>query len=92
MNIYAVEGHKVKVATNELREIVNGYDYDKNKVKENLSVDKEYTVLYTIVDRSRTEVRLKEIPKVYFNSVSFIDAVDQSYDDDKTHQDYSTYN
>jgi hypothetical protein len=92
MNIFAVEGHKVKVATNELGEIINGYDYDKTKVKENLSVDKEYTVLYTVIGRYKTQVKLKEVPKVFFNSVSLVDAVEQSHEEDKIHQDYSTYN
>jgi hypothetical protein len=87
MNIYALEGHKVKCETLEA-----GYDYDKEIAKRHLELSKEYTIDYTIVDSWSTDVYLKEIPNQRFNSVFFEDAVEQSEKDDKNHPDWRRYN
>ena len=87
MNIFAIEGHKVKCSTFDA-----GYDYDKEKAKKHLTLEQEYTIDYTIVDNWSTDVYLKEFPNVRFNSVFFEDAIEQSEEDDKNHPDWRRYN
>ncbi len=87
MNIYALEGHKVKVYTFDA-----GYDYDKNVAIEHLELNKDYTVDYTIVHSWSTEVFLKEIPKISFNSVFFEDVTEQSEEENMKHSDWAYYN
>jgi len=86
MNIYALEGHKVKCHTFNA-----GYDYHKEIAKEHLEIGKEYTIDKTIVDSYHTDVWLKEFPNVKFNSVFFEDVTEQSEDEDKLHPDYNLY-
>ena len=87
MNIYAIEGHKVRCYTFNA-----GYDYDKQKAEKYLELGKEYTIDYTIVDSCSTDVYLKEFPNIKFNSVFFEDVVEQSEEDDKNHPMWSWYN
>lgn len=89
MNIYAIEGHKVKVTEDTIN---NGYKYDKEKVKRLCELNKEYTVSRTEVHSSSTKVYLKEFPGVSFNSVNFEDAVEQSKEDDRQHDNWDHYN
>lgn len=89
MNIYALIGHKVIVTEQSAN---NGYDYHQEKVKEYLTIGKEYTVEKTIVHRSSTEVFLKEVPGQIFNSANFEDVNEQSKDKDKLHDCYHFYN
>ena len=69
MNIYAEQGHKVIA-----KHLDWGWDSDEEKAKKYLVQNQEYTVAYTIVYSSSTEVFLEEIPNISFNSVHFIDA------------------
>lgn len=86
MNIYAVEGHKVRVTT-----LKGGYEPDQQMATEHLEVGKEYTIESTSVSGWSTSVILKEIPNKIFNSVFFEDVEGQS-NDDESHPDYSRYN
>lgn len=87
MNIYAIEGHRVRCSTFDA-----GYDYDKEKATKHLELGKEYTVEYTDVDGWSTDVVLSEFPNIKFNSVFFEDVVEQSSEDDKNHPQWSWYN
>lgn len=87
MNIYALEGHKVKCST-----LNAGYEGEKTKAKKHLEVGKSYTVDYTNVDNWSTDVFLKEFPGIGFNSVFFEDEVEQISDDNMKHPDWSRYN
>ena len=89
MNIWAIEGHKVKVTENTIN---CGYDYQKEKIKELCELNKEYTVNRTEVNSCSTVVYLKEFPGERFNSVNFEDAVEQSEEDDRQHDDWNCYN
>jgi hypothetical protein len=71
MNIYAKEGHKVIVTKQGIN---SGYDHHKKTAKKYLRVGNIYTVEYTSVGGWHTDVYLKEIPNVAFNSVHFDDA------------------
>ena len=86
MNIYALKGHKVKLAT-----INAGYPYDQAKVQQYLLLNEVYTVEKTIVGNWMTEVYLQEIPGISFNSVFFKDVEPQSQADNEKHQDYTRY-
>lgn len=68
MNIYAEENDKVIFA-----HPTNGWDGDKETANKHLEVDKVYTIEYTEVGGCHTDVYLKEIPDVAFNSVMFED-------------------
>jgi len=67
MNIYAVNGHKVRFLGK------NGYDYELEQAMKVLEVNKEYTVERTEVHDWSTTVYLIEVPNVGFNSVQFED-------------------
>lgn len=67
MNIDSPEGTKVKTTVNLLE---NGLEYDKRIAKAYLDPGKVYTVDYTVVGSSCTDVYLKEFPGVMFNSVN----------------------
>lgn len=86
MNIFAMEGHKVKCST-----LNAGYDSDQEKAKRYLTVGNTYTVDHTIVESFSTEVYLKEFPLVSFNSVFFEDAEEQNLEITKQHPDYQRY-
>jgi hypothetical protein len=88
MNIWALEGHKVKV-TKETKN--NGYDSDKKAVARLLKLEKEYEVEWTDVSNFSTRVKLKDID-YEFNSVNFVDVTEQSEELDKEHPDWSRYN
>ena len=88
MNIYALEGYKVRVTEKTAR---NGYDSDKKRVQEKLELNKIYTVDYTEVDSWSTRVYLKEIEGEYFNSVNFEEVSEQAEELDKQHEDYHKY-
>jgi hypothetical protein len=87
MNIYALNGHKVKCKT-----LFAGYNHHKETAKKHLTIGYQYTVEKTEVDRSHTDVVLKEFPDVRFNSVFFEDATKQSLESDKKHPDYYRFN
>jgi len=89
MNIYALQGSKVKVT---LGTLTNGYDADQERVRALLHVEKEYTVKHTQVCSSVTNVFLEEIEGYAFNSVMFISTSPQSVEDNKKHKDWSKYN
>lgn len=69
MNIYAEYGDKV-IAKN----LDWGWDSDIERAEKYLEQDKEYTIDFTDVHSSSTDVYLQEIPNVAFNSVHFEDA------------------
>ena len=89
MNIYALEGHKVKVVEQTAN---SGYKEDVELIRKHCVIDKEYTVDYTIVHSSSTDVYLKEIPNIRFNSVNFVDVSYQSEHIDIQHNDWDLYN
>lgn len=89
MNIWALEGHKVKVTENTIN---CGYESDSDEVKANCELEKEYTVDYTVVHSSSTDVYLKEFPNISFNSVNFEDVKEQDEEMDKEHEDWARYN
>lgn len=66
MSIYAREDEKVVLTHPN-----NGYDYDKLKANKYLKLGEVYTVSKTVVNGWTTDVYLKEIPDVSFNSVQF---------------------
>ena len=86
MNIFAIEGHKVMCSTLDA-----GYDYHKEVAEKYLEVGNEYTVEKTYVSGYHTDVYLKEIPNIKFNSVFFEDVEEQSKEDDKRHPDYNYF-
>ncbi len=87
MNIYALNGHKVKCSTFEA-----GYDFEQEIAKKLLKIGNTYTIARTDVYSSNTSVWLQEFPNISFNSVFFEDAIEQSEEDDMKHLDYFTYN
>ena len=86
MNIYALEGHKIKCET-----LSGGYDYHKKIAEQYLTVGSEYTTEKTEVDSWHTDVFLKEFPNVKFNSVFFEDVSEQPTEKDKEHCDYERF-
>lgn len=68
MNIYAKPGTKIKVTEQTAQ---NGLLGDIEKVKKFLNIEKSYTVAYTEIGQSRTNVYLQELPGESFNSVNF---------------------
>lgn len=70
MNIHAKKGHKV-IVTNETAK--NGYKPDREIVVKWLEIGQIYTIEKTVVFDFHTEVYLREIPDVPFNSVNFED-------------------
>lgn len=68
MDLYANEGYKVTVTK---KSINYGYDYDKEKANKHLKAGEIYTVERTEVGGWHTDVFLKEIPGICFNSVHF---------------------
>jgi hypothetical protein len=67
VNIYAAPGTKVRF-TNE-----GGYEYQRESALKHLVVGNVYTVAWTDVHQSSTDVFLVEVPKRPFNSVQFDD-------------------
>jgi len=49
----------------------NGYDHDQQTARKYLNIDQVYTVDFTDVHSSSTDVYLKDFPNVSFNSVQF---------------------
>lgn len=86
MNIYALEGHKVRCVTLE-----GPYEYQTERAQKYLEIGKEYTVESTEVHSSSTDVILKEFPNIEFTSGLFEDVVKQSEEDDQKHPDYWKY-
>tara|TARA_R110000803_G_scaffold3218_2_gene10966 strand:+ start:3194 stop:3496 length:303 start_codon:yes stop_codon:yes gene_type:complete len=72
MDINSKKGDKVRVTRESIK---NGYSGVRRHAMKHLEVGKEYTIEYTIVYESVTDVYIKEIPKEVFNSVSFEDQV-----------------
>ena len=89
MNIYALQGHKVKVTEES---IAYGYDSDKEHAAQYLTVGSTYTIAHTEVDNYSTDVYLEEFPEIYFSSVHFEDVTEQDTELDKSHPDWSRYN
>lgn len=69
MNIYAKSGHKVI-----FKHPNYGYENDQETARKHLKVGGKYTVENTSVDTWKTDVYLKEVPGIAFNSVLFEDA------------------
>lgn len=69
MNIYAKGGSKVRFAHPN-----DGHAHNRELAKKHLEVNKVYTVNYTDVSDWHTDVYLREIPGIAFNSVLFEDA------------------
>jgi hypothetical protein len=69
MDIYAEEGHKIKFTSPNA-----GYEYDQKQAETHLLVNETYTVERTEVGNFSTDVYLKEVPGLKFNSVLFDDA------------------
>lgn len=89
MEIYALKGYKVKVTEDTKN---NGNSWDKEKIKEYLTLEKTYTVKYTHVHSYSTDVYLQEIPEVKFNSVNFVGITKQPKELNAQHEDYHIYN
>lgn len=89
MNIYALEGHQVKVTSNT---IDCGHESDRAKIKEHLKMQKAYTVSYTEVSNYSSVVYLKEFSDVYFNSVNFKDVFEEDHSNDHYHLDWARFN
>lgn len=70
MNIYAKEGDKV------VYRAVNGSCHQLEMANRYLEKDVEYTVIHTEVSGWHTDVYLKEVPSIAFNSVHFSDETD----------------
>lgn len=68
MNIYAKYGDKVVFAHPDC-----GYDSDIKFAARHLTAGREYTVEATDVHSFHTNVLLKEVPGILFNSVHFDD-------------------
>lgn len=88
MNIWALKGHIVKVTEATVN---NGYDFDSEKVKKNLEIEKHYTVKYTNVGQSSTQVVLQEFPDLKFNSVNFVSVTQQPEELNQAHPDYQIW-
>lgn len=87
MNIYALNGHKVRLIHTDM-----GYEYQKERAEKYLKLGEVYTVDYTEVHSESTEVYLKEVPDIAFNSTCFEDVKPQSEAADKRHEDYARWN
>jgi predicted nucleic-acid-binding protein len=73
VNIYAQEGCKVRFLNR------NGYEMDREKALDcELIEDEIYTVDHTDVGNWHTNVYLKEVPDIPFNSVMFEDVESES--------------
>lgn len=70
MNINAQEGDKVIITEDSIE---NGYEFDKHRTKNHLKIGDIYTIDYSIIHKWSTEVFIKEVPNVSFNSVNFED-------------------
>lgn len=88
MNIFALNGHKVKVTEQSAK---NGYDYNSEQIRKCLTIGEIYTIEKTIVMPSSTTIYLQEYPDTPFNSVNFEDVREQSKEEDKKHNDYPMY-
>ncbi len=66
MDIYAKPGTKVKFTNPDA-----GYEHDQLVARENLKVGNTYTILEIHVGGFHTNVFLREVPSVPFNSVMF---------------------
>lgn len=66
MRIDCPEGTKVILGFPD-----HGYPHDQEMVKKHLKVGETYTVERTVIHNFNTDVYLKEIPGVPFNSVLF---------------------
>ncbi|MHC1778290.1 MAG: hypothetical protein AB9834_23015 [Lentimicrobium sp.] len=86
MNIFALKGHKVKCIN-----INTGYEYERELARQYLTIGNSYTLDYTNVGGSWTNVYLQEIPDVAFNSVFFTDVEPKSHENDKNHPDFNKY-
>jgi len=87
MNIYALTDHKVVCTT-----LKGGYPSDEELAMKHLEIGNNYTVLETKVRDWSTNVYLKELPGLFFNSVFFEDVEPQDESDDQFHPDYSRFN
>lgn len=86
MNLFALEGYKVRCSFPN-----NGTASDKERVKKYLVADEIYTVERTEVHNWNTDVWLKEVPNVIFNSVHFTEVSPQSEEDTNKHPSLRKY-
>lgn len=89
MEIFALKGHIVKVTEKTIK---NGSNSDKELAKKYLEVGKEYIVDHTDVSDWSTDVYLREIPDVRFNSVNFKSVSKQTEAQNACHDDYEKFN
>jgi len=68
MDIYAKPGTEII-----FNHPSNGYDHDQEEAKNHLILGSVYTVERTVVHSWHTDVYLKEVPGISFNSVLFDD-------------------
>lgn len=68
MNIYAKKGDRIKFSFPD-----NGSEFDKKEAKKYLKLNNIYTVEKTDIGNWHTEIYIKEIPNIFFNSVMFSD-------------------
>ncbi len=73
LNPWAQPGTKVRPIYQDGQPL-HGYEADRRKVAQWLKEDGVYTIDRTEVDRFHTDVYLKEVPGVRFNSVCFTEA------------------
>lgn len=66
MRIDAPEGTKVAYLNKEA-----GYPYDQEEARRHLTLEGIYTVERTVIHNFTTDVYLKELPGLFFNSVLF---------------------
>ena len=60
----------------------NGYDIDKEHIREHLEVGKEYVLESMNVGQSSSSLTLKEFPTLSFNTVCFEFNINQNKEDD----------
>jgi hypothetical protein len=72
MEIYAKENDKIVY-----KNINSGHEHDQKEANKYLIAGNIYTVDYTHVESFHTDVYIKEVPNISFNSVMFEDVNDE---------------
>ena len=68
MDINTTEGTKVTVTKDSIK---NGYDSVETHARKHLEIGGSYTIDYVHIEGWNTDVFIKEMPDIKFNSVSF---------------------
>ena len=87
MNIYTLPGKIVKCTYLNI-----GTPEDIDKANKLLTLNQEYTVLKSKVEKLETKVWLEEINNVYFSPLHFANKIPQSSNEDRNHPDYINFN